>query len=294
MKKEFYQEIEPSYYNNSRSFDLNCDLAQGWGPYQHSANEEALLPYISSVNISCGGHAGDPALILQALKLAKEKGLAVGAHIGYPDLVGFGRREMRLDADELNACVSSQLGLLAGIAKGLGITLAHFRPHGALYYKCVIDTVFAEQLAKAVARFSSWLVFIGPAGNYLNSIGEASGLKTAGEVHLDRIYRKDGTLLKFTPNQQLPYDFCLAQARSLIYQNKLITEGGRRLRIPFKTIHLSSNQPYSLELAREVKNMLNQGFNTLDGFSQVENLQPFKDLEPVSSLKAVWHDGLYT
>lgn len=296
MKKEFYKEKEQQEYSHyvNRHFDLNCDLAQGWGPYKYSDHEETLLSYVSSVNISCGAHAGDPALIMNALKMSKEKGLAIGAHIGYPDLVGFGRREMRLDPDELNACISSQLGFLAGIAKSQGVTLTHCRPHGALYHKCASDTVFAEQLAKTIAHFSAWLTFVIPAGTYTNSISEASGLKVVGEVHLDRLYRKDGNLYKFTPLRQISYDSCLSQARSLIYQNKLITEGGRRLKVSFKTIHLSSSQPYSLDLAQAVKNMLNQGCNSLDNLPQIQNLQPFKDLEPVSSLNAVWHDGFYS
>ncbi len=278
---------DESFYWGNRKIDLNCDLAQGWGVYRHR-DEELLLPYVSSVNIACGSHAGDPPLIMRSLKVAKEKNLAVGAHVGYPDLAGFGRLEMRLDADELNAYVTSQLGLLAGLAKNYGITLTHFRPHGAMYYKCAVDTVFAEQLAKAVAKFSSWIAFVGPAGSYLNAINDVTGLKTFGEVHLDRFYRKDCTLHKFTANRTVSYEFCLAQAKSLIFQNKLIVEGGRRNRVPFKTIHLNLDRPYSLNLAEAVTNLLKEGPAFPDPLSKIENLQPVKDLKDDVSLLSRW------
>jgi len=256
-----------------RGIDLNCDLAQGWGTYKHS-QEEALLPFVSSVNIACGAHAGDPNSITQALKLAKEYSLSVGAHIGYPDLAGFGRREVRLDPDELQACITSQLGLLAGMARSQGITLTHVRPHGAMYYRCANDNLFAENIAKAVASFSSWLTFVGPIGNYLNLISDVTGLKTVGEVHLDKPYRRDATLHK-SPNalRMLPFDFACAQARSLLFQNKLIVEGGRRLRVAFRTVHLSMDKPYSLQLAEYVSNLLKKGPLAFDGVSRVEDIQ---------------------
>ena len=249
--------------NNYRQIDLNCDLAQAWGPYKHK-NEEALLPFVSTVNIACGGHSGDPPNILKALILAKQNKLAVGAHIGYPDLNNFGRRELKLDQDELLAYISSQLGLLAAISKSQNIEITHFRPHGALYYKCASDTVFAEQLAKIVSSFSRWLTFIGPAGNYLNAISDGSGLKVAGEIHLDKFYRRDGTLSKASLDENVNFDFALNQAHSAIWQGKLLVEGGRYIRLPFKTIHLNMNKTYSLDLAKEVFNLLNQSPESLE------------------------------
>jgi UPF0271 protein len=272
-----------------RKFDLNCDLAQGWGVYRQH-DEEALLPFVSSVNISCGAHAGDPPLILNALKLAKEKGLAVGAQVGFPDIAGFGRREMRLEFDELNAYVTSQLGLLAGMASSMGVTLTHFRPHSAMYYKCITDTVFAEQLAKIVSKFSSWLIFVAPAGSYLNLVSDVSGLRTAGEVHLDQFYRRDGSIQRQTPNRNISFDFCMAQARSLIFQGKLIVEGGRRNRVPFRTIHLSMERPYAVELAEAVCKMMKEGPQSMDGIAGVENLQPIKDLQSKEALSEAWID----
>ncbi|MDX1918225.1 MAG: 5-oxoprolinase subunit PxpA [Candidatus Caenarcaniphilales bacterium] len=240
------------------SLDLNCDLAQSWGAYKHAAEEE-LLAYVSSVNIACGGHAGDPPSIMAALKAAKDHHLNVGAHIGFPDLGSFGRREFRLDYDELNAYIAAQLGLLAGMAKSYGITLTHFRPHGAMYFRCAIDPQFAEILAKAVARFSGWLTFVGPAGSYLAEIKDKVGIKVAGEVHLDRPYRKDGSLLKFPNQKTVSFETALSQARSLIYEQRAILEGGKTMRFNFRTIHLNMDRIYSVNLAQQVHQMLKQG-----------------------------------
>ncbi len=264
--------------NNYRQIDLNCDLAQAWGPYKY-ADEEALLPFVSTVNIACGGHAGDPPNILKALILAKQRKLAVGAHIGYPDLNNFGRREMKLDYDELSAYISAQLGLLAAIGKSQNIEITHFRPHGALYYKCASDTIFAEQLGKIVASFSCWLTFIGPAGNYLNAVSDSSGLKVAGEIHLDKSYRRDGVLNKPGIDKNINLDLALAQAHSAIWQGKLMVEGGKYIRLPFKTIHLNMNKPYSLDLATEVFNYLNQSPESLESRNinfQISDLNCFQ------------------
>ncbi|MDX1921444.1 MAG: LamB/YcsF family protein [Candidatus Caenarcaniphilales bacterium] len=266
----------------TRSLDLNCDLGQKWGPYVHR-DEEALLPFVSSVNIACGAHAGDPTTIYEALRIAKIRSLMVGAHIGYPDLSSFGRKEIRLDNDELKAYVTQQLGTIAGMAKTMGLTLTHFRPHGAMYYKCVVDNIFAEILAKAVSSFSAWINFVGPAGNFLNAVSDSSGLKTIGEVHLDRPYRRDGTLYKFANSKNVPFEFAIAQAKSLIFQNKLILEGGRRVRVPFKTIHLNMDRPYSVELAEAVFTMLKEDPTPFDGISSIENLQ-LADFEPIKGI----------
>ncbi|MDJ0625514.1 MAG: LamB/YcsF family protein [Candidatus Caenarcaniphilales bacterium] len=278
-------------YNPKWIVDLNCDLAQKWGPFSHK-DEEQLLPFVSSVNIAAGGHAGDSVSVLEALRKAKEKSLSVGAHIGYNDIAGFGRKEIRLDHEELKACVLQQLGFIFGLAKSVGIEITHVRPHGAMYYKCGVDTVFAEQLAKAVSEFSGWLTFVGPAGNYLNSVSDASGLKTVGEVHLDRPYRRDGTLYRFPSNKYVSFEFAMAQVNSLIYQSKLIVEGGRRVRLPFKTIHLNLDRPYSIQLAENLNNMLRRGPTPFEGVSKVPNMQP-SDLSSITALSNLYEQCGY-
>ena len=271
-----------------RNIDLNCDLAQSFGVYKHS-DEEALLPFVSSVNIACSGHAGDPPNIMKALWMAKERNLAIGAHVGYPDLPGFGRREMKLDEDEMNAYLCSQLGTIAGIAKNIGAEITHFRPHGALYYKCATDSIFAENLARTVARFSGWLTFVGPMGSYLNIIRDNIGLNIAAEVHLDRPYRKDGVLHKFGSERNVSYEFALAQARSLILQGKMIIEGGRRVKVTYDTIHLNMDRPYSLQLAKEVHNILNEKPSDLRDKAAIYDFE-LADLKSNASISNVWSE----
>jgi UPF0271 protein len=266
MNNEHRRPYEP------RQLDLNCDLGQKWGVFSHR-EEEQLLPYVSSVNIACGGHAGDPVNIMHALSAAKAQGVAVGAHIGYPDQLGFGRKEIRLDQDELAAYVIAQLGTLAGMAKSFGITLTHFRPHGAMYQKCGSDPLFAENLAKIAASFSSWLVFVAPAGNYLNAVSESSSLKTAGEVHLDKFYRRDGFINKQSLGRNISYEFAISQAKSLIMSSRLIADGGMRVRVPFKTIHLNLDRPYSVQLAEDVNNLLKKGPASFEESAKIGNIQ---------------------
>ena len=265
-----------------RTTDLNCALAQGWGPYTN-ASEDLLLPHVKTVFISCGAHAGDPSLIIKALKKAKAHDLAVGAHLGYPDLITFGRRELRLDHDELSACIQSQLGLLAGLAQSLNMEITHFKPQGALYNKASVDSIFTEQLARIAEKFSRWLTFVGPASNHLQNAGELASLQTAGEVYLDKFYRKDGSLYKSPPNKPITLDFCLSQARSLLETGRLIVEGGKRLKLSFKTINLNLDHSFSLELAQKLHQLYPKSFESLDNLHRIKNFQ-VTDLRQASSL----------
>jgi UPF0271 protein len=169
--------------------DLNCDLGEAAG------NDEAIMPYITSANIACGFHAGDASIMQATVKLAKRSGVNIGAHPSWPDLQGFGRREMSLSADDAEALVYDQIGTLAGFAKAEGVGLNHVKPHGALYNQAAKDRVLADAIARAVKRFSVDLILVGLAGSELCDAGLAAGLKVAGEGFPDRAYNPDGTLM---------------------------------------------------------------------------------------------------
>ena len=151
-----------------KNIDFNCDLAQAYGVYKNTQEYE-LLDYVSSVNISCGFHAGDPVTIKDALLKAKEKNLAIGAHIGFNDIQGFGYRPVELKEDELEALVVYQVGAIMSFAKAYGLSIEHVRPHGAMYKACGEDFTFSTAVAKAIKKCSDWLVFYAPMGDITSS-----------------------------------------------------------------------------------------------------------------------------
>lgn len=169
--------------------DLNCDLGEAIG------NDEAIMPYITSANIACGFHAGDASVMRATVRLAKQYGVNIGAHPSWPDLQGFGRREMNISAEETEALVLYQIGALAGIAKAEGVALMHVKPHGALYNQAAKDRGLADAIARAVKSFSMDLILVGLAGSALCDAGLEAGIKVAEEGFPDRAYNPDGTLM---------------------------------------------------------------------------------------------------
>lgn len=169
--------------------DLNCDLGELAG------NDEAIMPYITSANIACGFHAGDANVMYTTVKLAKRHNVAVGAHPSWPDLQGFGRREMNMSMEETEALVLYQIGALAGIAKAEDVELVHVKPHGALYNQAARDKPLAQAIAHAVKAFNRDLILVGLAGSALCEAGHAAGLTVAAEGFPDRAYNPDGTLM---------------------------------------------------------------------------------------------------
>ena len=181
--------------------DLNTNIGAGFGHYRMEG-ELDLLPYVTSANIACGAHAGDPLLMEAALEEASRHGLSIGAHIGYPDIAGFGRREMHLAAGELRAYILYQLGALSGLAKVAGLEVTQVRAHGFLYRQLFNDLRVASIVTKAITEFDPWLILIGPACPTLYTAAERASLKVAGEAWVDRMYDANGHLLLIiTPKQ---------------------------------------------------------------------------------------------
>jgi UPF0271 protein len=173
--------------------DLNCDIGESFGRYPLGADAE-VLQWVTSANIACGMHAGDPLVMQETVRLAVERGAAVGAHPGYPDLQGFGRRVMDLSPHEVEAFMLYQIGALAGFARSAGVDLAHVKVHGALYNQAAKDPALAEAIARGTARFSRDLILVGLAGSRLIEAGLAIGLRVAREGFPDRAYNPDGSL----------------------------------------------------------------------------------------------------
>jgi UPF0271 protein len=169
--------------------DLNCDMGENIG------NDEDIMPYITSANIACGFHAGDDMSMQRTVRLAKRYGVAIGAHPSWKDVEGFGRREMSMPPDEVEALVLYQISALHAIAKAEDVELRHVKPHGALYNQAARDKVLASAIARAVKRFSVDLILVGLAGSGLIEAGVEAGLRVANEGFPDRQYNPDGTLV---------------------------------------------------------------------------------------------------
>jgi UPF0271 protein len=173
--------------------DLNCDMGESFGRWE-LGEDEAVLAVVTSVNIACGFHAGDPLVMERTVRQAARHQAAIGAHPGYPDLQGFGRREMSLSVDEAEAMTLYQVGALAAFCKAEGVELVHVKPHGALYNQAAKDACLAAAIARGVKRFSAQLILVGLAGSALIAAGIDIGLRVANEGFPDRAYEMDGSL----------------------------------------------------------------------------------------------------
>lgn len=178
--------------------DLNCDLGESFGAYS-IGNDAAILPFVTSANIACGFHAGDPSVMRKTVQLALKNGVALGAHPGLPDLQGFGRRKIEISPQEAYDLVVYQIGALLGFIRAEGAWMQHVKPHGALYNMAAKDKNLAEAVANAVYDVNPELILFGLAGSELIWAGKKVGLKTSEEVFADRTYQPDGAL---TPRSQ--------------------------------------------------------------------------------------------
>src|SRR5262245_49445384 len=173
--------------------DLNCDLGESFGVYS-LGQDEAVMAHITSANVACGFHAGDPSVMRRTVRLARAHGVAVGAHPGFPDLVGFGRRAMAATPQEVEDFCAYQIGALAGIAAAEGVRLQHVKAHGELFNMAARDRELADAIARAVAAIDTSLIFFALANSLIVEAGEAAGLRVASEVFADRAYEPDGSL----------------------------------------------------------------------------------------------------
>jgi len=235
--------------------DLNCDMGESFGRYE-LGNETAVMPFITSANIACGLHAGDPMVMQVTIRLAKQHGVSIGAHPGWPDLQGFGRREMSLSPEEAEAFVLYQIRALAVFAKVEGVRLGHVKPHGALYNQAAKDRGLADGIARAVKRFDHTIILVGLAGSALIAAGLELGLEVANEGFPDRRYNKDGTLVsrKQTDATIASPEEVARQAVTLARDG--IEFAGQTVRVD--TLCLHGDNPQAAENAMMVREMLNK------------------------------------
>lgn len=244
--------------------DLNCDLGESFGAYR-IGNDEAIIPYVTSVNVACGFHAGDPGVMRRTVELAAENGVAVGAHPGLPDLGGFGRREMAVSPREVEDMLIYQIGALWAFAQAAGVGLAHVKPHGALYNMAARDAALARAVAVAVHAVDPKLVLFALAGSRSVEAGRQLGLAVAEEAFADRAYLPNGTLApRGTEGALLDgVEEVAARAVAMALRKPVPSVDGTRVTLAADTICLHGDGPHAIEFARRVRGALEEAGVTL-------------------------------
>lgn len=239
------------------SIDLNCDAGESFGMYS-LGNDEELFKLVTSANIACGYHAGDHNIMAKTVKLAKENNVSIGAHPGYQDLIGFGRRDMSLSLDEIYNLIIYQLGALKAVAEVQGVKLNHVKPHGALYNLAVKSRDVAFTVAKAVKAVDDKLTLYGLSGSELCSAGEETGLKVAHEVFADRTYQSDGTLTpRSEPNALIHRENEAAdQILQMVKHGKVRAVNGDEIPLKADTVCIHGDGEHAIPFAKTLINRL--------------------------------------
>jgi UPF0271 protein len=238
--------------------DLNADAGESFGTWT-MGNDAALLPHVTSINIACGFHAGDPSVIRQTIRLAAEAGVRIGAHPGYPDLQGFGRRAMTLAPADVEDLVLYQVAALLGIARAEGTRLSHVKPHGALYNQAARDGALASAIARGVASLDPRLRLVGLAGSALIHAGAAAGLPVVAEAFPDRAYLADGTLAPRHVQGAVIHDPAVVGQRALMMVREGVVRslaGDTDVPVRADTLCIHGDARGAPELARAVRGAL--------------------------------------
>ena len=250
---------QPAPDSQPLTVDLNADVGESYGAWT-MGDDAALLPLVTSANVACGAHAGDPLVMARTVALARRLDVSVGAHPGYPDRDGFGRRDLPMTAEELRASLLAQLGALEAIARSAGVALRHVKPHGALYNRAARDPELAEIVAWAVHAVSPSLILVGLAGSALLAAGTAAGLAVAAEAFADRVYEADGSLRSRRFPDAVHHDpaDAAAQARSIMVDGRVRAHDGTWLAVHADTLCIHGDSPGAPALAVAVRSALGE------------------------------------
>ncbi|GBG57549.1 UPF0271 protein YcsF [Sporomusaceae bacterium FL31] len=237
--------------------DLNCDLGESFGAYK-IGSDEAILEFVTSANVACGFHAGDPGVMRKTVRLALANKVAIGAHPGLPDLIGFGRRNMSITPQEAYEMVVYQIGALAGFVTAEGGSMQHVKPHGALYNMAAKNQALSEAIAQAVYDVNPELILFGLSGSELVLAGERLGLKTANEVFADRTYQSDGSLTPRTqPNAMVTdHQQAINQVVKMVKEQSVTAQQGSEVAIKADTVCIHGDGAHALEFAKKIHEFL--------------------------------------
>jgi 5-oxoprolinase (ATP-hydrolysing) subunit A len=242
---------------SERCIDLNCDMGESYGAW-NMGQDAQVMPWITSANIACGFHAGDFSTMRQTVLLAKKHDVAIGAHVSLPDLQGFGRRELKVTADEAYALTLYQIGALAAFARAAGTRIAHVKPHGALYNMAARDIALATAIARATFDFDPHLILFGLSGTALTQAGASLGLCVASEAFADRRYEADGSLTRRREAGAVidDIDAAVAQAVNIAANGQVQTRDGTTLHIRADTLCVHGDRADAAQFAQRLRTTL--------------------------------------
>jgi UPF0271 protein len=245
--------------------DLNCDMGESFGPWRMGADDR-VMPHITSANIACGAHAGDPTVMRRTVRLAKDAGVAIGAHPGFADLQGFGRREMQADPAEIEDSLVAQIGALMAIGRAEGAALQHVKAHGALYNQAARDAKLAAAIARAIKACDPALIMFGLPNSPLLDAGRAEGLRVAAEGFADRSYEPDGSLTPRSRSGAVIHDVdaVVSRAVRMARDGVVLTADGRPVALEVRTICVHGDTPGAAELVARIAGALRAAGATVE------------------------------
>ena len=240
-----------------KTIDLNSDLGESYGAWA-MGDDAAMIDIVSSANVACGFHAGDPAGILRTLKVAAGRGVAIGAHVSYPDIVGFGRRDMDIAAADLLADVVYQIGALQGLAATVGAKVSYVKPHGALYNRIAVDPAQGAAVIDAIRSLDPSLALVGLANAPIIAQARAAGLRVVSEAYADRAYTKDGRLVSRREPGAVLHDAALIAERMvrLARHGTIEAIDGSVISIETQSICVHGDSPGAVAIAKEIRRRL--------------------------------------
>lgn len=238
--------------------DLNCDMGESFGLYQ-LGNDEAMMPYITSANIACGFHGGDPQVMRKTVELAKQYGVGIGAHPSFPDLLGFGRRYMHCSPAEIRDYVTYQMGALREFATVYGLRLQHVKPHGALYMMAMEDEKLARAILEAVAAVDEKMIVFALNNSAVLAEGEKMGIPVAKEVYADREHTPNGSIVLTRKGERIEdYRQMAERVVKMVKEGKVVAHTGEEVAIEAQTVCIHGDTPGAPELAQAVVEVLRE------------------------------------
>jgi len=245
--------------NAMKKIDLNCDMGESYGAWK-MGTDAGVMPFISSANIACGFHAGDPATIRKTVRLAVDAGVAIGAHPSLPDLMGFGRRAMRISPQDMYDLVIYQAGAVEAFARAAGVKLHHVKCHGALYNMAANDEALSDAMVRAVKDLGSGVILYALSGSKSIEIGKKSGIRVSSEVFADRGYADDGTLAPRDKPGGMIEDpaASVKQVLGMIEEGTVISLNGKRVPVAADTLCLHGDQPGAVTFAQALRKVFTE------------------------------------
>lgn len=238
-----------------KKIDINADAGESFGNYKYG-NDDELMKYLTSVNIACGFHAGDPGVMRKTVRLAKKHDVKIGAHPGFPDLLGFGRRALEIDADEMRDYIVYQLGALKAFVEAEGMKMHHVGPHGALAGVARRRPELAEAFVSGICEVDPSLIVLGRPGLPTYDIAAQKGLRVASQVGLDIDYRRDKTAVVQREKKEMEIDEALKRLRKIVQEGKVIAVDGSEMEFNVDTVLVHGDTPNALQICKAIRDDL--------------------------------------